>query len=506
MSGKLRDVARLTGPLARLVLRPFHRRRTRRALAAGRVDAETLAHAEGEWWGSDRRWYPGGTPPRRYNRVTPLIDGAAFFDDLLAELGKAQSYVYIANWCLTAHVPLRRCDDAELARSRLVNVLGRVGERARVRVLLWAGSPAVFPPNSRLVAETRRAINGANGDVRCELDDTAPFSHCHHQKAIVVDGRVAYLGGMDLTTYYGDRWDTPEHPPRFGPSWHDVVLRIEREAVPDVEQNFRERWGEITGEHDLPRLDPPIGGSWDTPVQIVRTIPRKMYDFAPRGEFGIYHSHLEALRAARHLIYLENQYLWAPDVIEILEEHIAHPPSDRFRIVIVLPAQAQAGKWDNDEHVDRLRKADRGRGIVSIYCTYSSGAGTGETGFVYKPIYVHAKVTLVDDEWLSVGSANLNNRGFVSDSEINAVVKDAEVARDLRLALWAEHLCATPDRLRDRDPVEVIDLDWPTQAAENKAILRAGDRPLLSRVVRYERGSMPGVKVLEEMENLALDL
>ncbi len=99
------------------------------------------------------------------------------------------------------------------------------------------------------------------GDPGRRLDRTAHFSHCHHQKMIVVDGQVAFVGGMDLTTFQGDRWDQQDHPLRAGPNWHDVQVRIEGEAVTDVEHNFRQRWLGSGGDEDLPRTEIP----WPTP-------------------------------------------------------------------------------------------------------------------------------------------------------------------------------------------------------------------------------------------------
>jgi phosphatidylserine/phosphatidylglycerophosphate/cardiolipin synthase-like enzyme len=500
----LRPLAQQTGPVLRRLLGPFHRRRHRRALLAGAVGAEALARAREEWWGADPRWYPGGTPPRRRNRVTPLVDGAAFFAAVADELARARAYVYVVGWCLTPQMPLRRTDESLTVASRLATLLAAAGGKAPVRVLLWAGSPVLFPPSTRLVEAVARELEEAGGDVRCALDRSAAFSHCHHQKAIVVDGRVAFVGGMDLTTLGGDRWDTPAHPLRFGPNWHDVALRIEGEAVADVEHNIRQRWRAVTDD-DLPHAAPVVDPAWATSVQIVRTIPPRTYRFAPDGEFGVHHAYLAAIEAARRFVYLENQYLWSPEVVDALAAVIAARRGDRFRVMLVLPARAEEGKWDNDQHVDRLRRLDGGRGVVSVYCSYASGPGSGPRGFVYRPVYVHAKAAVVDDEWFTAGSANLNGRGFVTDSELNAVGVDPTVARALRLALWAEHLRVPAAELADRDPLDVIDELWPARADANAAVLRAGDRPLPSPVYRYEVGRMPGAWLLEELEALTFE-
>src|SRR5206468_2462427 len=162
--------------------------------------------------------YPGGTPPRSRNRVTPLVDGEAFFDDLREALARAASYVYVAGWSLTPRMPLTRRGHADLFSTQLVTLLDQAARRVRVKILLWGG-----------------------------------------------------------------RWDQPAHHPRAGPNWHDLQLRIQGEAVADVEENFRQRWTASGGGADLPRRPPRVEPDWQTPVQVVRTIPAGLYPFAPRG-------------------------------------------------------------------------------------------------------------------------------------------------------------------------------------------------------------------------------
>src|ERR1700694_2392786 len=104
------------------VVAPLLHRRHQRALHDGAVDEEQARHARDSWWGHDPRWFPGGTPPRQRNRITPLIDGEAYFSRLYKELTGARHYVYIAGWCLTPHIPLLRGTQEDLIRTRLVDV------------------------------------------------------------------------------------------------------------------------------------------------------------------------------------------------------------------------------------------------------------------------------------------------------------------------------------------------------------------------------------------------
>jgi phosphatidylserine/phosphatidylglycerophosphate/cardiolipin synthase-like enzyme len=493
---------RLLGPLTG---RFFHRRH-RIALRRGEVSDEDRRHAAQQWWGEDLRWYQGGTPPRKHNRVEPLIDGEAYFGALLEALNAARSYVYITGWCLTPHIPLSRRTPEDILNTRLLSVLNGIARRLPVRILLWEGAPFLLQPTHATTHEVLRTIESeASGDLVCRLDNSAHLSHCHHQKAVVVDGQVAFVGGMDLTTYQGDRWDRRDHPLRDFVNWHDVQLKVEGEAVADVEHNFRQRWEAVTGDTSLPHRVPAFDEAWQLPAQVVRTVPHHVYDFAHRGEYGIYHVYTEAIRRAQRFIYAENQYLWSPHVMDALSEVMDLRDPSSFRIVIVLPARATSGKWDNDQHVEALRKADNGRGIVSVYSLYASGPSAGTRPFRYRPIYIHAKTCIIDDVWLTAGSANLNNRGLITDGEMNVVARDAALAKKLRVDLWAEHLGMSPEEVEVADPLALIDGAWRDRAAQNANIAEAGEMPLPCSVYRYETGGVLASKMLDEAESLTFE-
>src|SRR6185437_4729483 len=196
-----RRLRRAPGPLGQ----QWHRRTLRRANPTRATRKEAT-----EPWRHDPQWFPGGTPPRSHNRVTPLIDGHAFFDDLSRALSTAQHYVYIIGWYLPPAIPLQRGTSDTVAATRLHGVLAETAQRLPVRVLLWSGAPFLFKPDRHAVDEVKQSLEEhartTGADLLCELDNSARFSHCHHQKAIVIDGQLAFVGGMDLTTLQGDRW------------------------------------------------------------------------------------------------------------------------------------------------------------------------------------------------------------------------------------------------------------------------------------------------------------
>src|SRR5262249_49583918 len=362
----------------------------------------------------------------------------------------------------------------------LRELLAEIAERAEVRVLAWAGAPLpLFKPSRKDVRAMRDAL--ARGtQIRMALDDRERPMHCHHEKAMVIDDRVGYVGGIDLTTLAGNRWDTSEHPARGELGWHDAAVRIEGPLLGDVWDHLALRWHEVTGERLVDRAAVEQRGAVE--AQLVSTVPEKIYRVLPSGDFRIAEAYARALRSARTLIYLENQFLWSPEIVSILEEKLRRPPSDEFRVVVLLPARANNGADDTRGQLARLVQAD-GEGRFLACALHQPGDA--------EPVYVHAKIGIVDDEWLTLGSANLNEHSLFNDTELNVVGCDAQLARETRLRLWSEHL-ERPAREISGPPARVVDEVWKPIAAEQARRGRAGvPRPhrlgLLRGVSRHTR-------------------
>src|SRR5205823_6485824 len=196
-----------------------------------------------------------------------------------------------------------------------------------------------------------------------------------------------------------------------------------------------------------PVAPPAEAGSRE--VQVVRTVPERVYGFLPRGDFRILESYIRALRSAQRLVYLENQFLWSPEVVSILADKLRDPPTDDFRVVVLLPSKANNGQDDTRGQLGVLVEAD-GDSRRFLAATI-----TARTGTTTERIYVHAKVGIVDDRWLTLGSANLNAHSFFNDTEVNLVTCDPDLARRTRLALWAEHL-EREESVVDGNPAAVV--------------------------------------------------
>jgi phosphatidylserine/phosphatidylglycerophosphate/cardiolipin synthase-like enzyme len=435
-------------------------------------------------------WASGHPPPREGNAVELLIDGAAVLPRIASELRKARSHVHVAGWYLSPGFELTRDGD----RANVRTLLAELAKRIDVRVLVWAGSPfPLFRPDRRDVDGVRHAL-AFGTRIQFAADAKERPMHCHHEKLVIVDDRVAFVGGIDLTSYDGDRWDTQEHRARGAVGWHDAAVALRGPIVADVAEHFRLRWSEVTDE-ELPTA-PRRRRAGDVELQLVRTVPERVYRRLPRGEFRILEAYIRALRSARKLIYLENQFVWSSEITEVLEDKLTHPPTDEFRLVFVLPVHPNSGGDDTRGQLGDLLERDDGAGRM-LACTLTA---LGELGPC--PVYVHAKIGIVDDRWITIGSANLNEHSLFNDTEVNVVSCDPELARETRLRLWAEHL-QTTERKVSGDPTKVIDELWRPIAEEQRRLRERGEQqthrlselPHLSRRSRRLLGPIQGLVV-----------
>jgi phospholipase D1/2 len=293
--------------------------------------------------------------------------------------------------------------------------------------------------------------------VHFHLDDNHPLGGAHHQKIVVVDDRVAFVGGLDLTAR---RWDTPahrpDHPDRrdpegapYGP-FHDVQLVVEGAVAARLGDLARERWRRATGE----RLAPPgpvPGDPWppavvadvcDVPVAISRTDPA--FDGRP-AVAEIEASYVDSIAAARRWLYVENQYLTSRTVEDALTRRLAEAAGPE--IVLVVPLRCSG--WLEEQTMGvlragllcRLRQADRHHRL-RVY--YPARSDLGDAC-----INLHAKVLVADDRILRIGSSNLSNRSMGLDSECDLVLEatayadSARAIARVRDCLVAEHVGRT---------------------------------------------------------------
>src|SRR6476661_8469437 len=283
---------------------------------------------------NDASWAVGGEPPSTGNAIEVLVDGEEALPRMAEAIAGARSHVHIAGWCVTPDFALTADEPPVI----LHDLLADAARRVPVRVLLWGGAPLPMYPVSRRAVRSVRDALCKDSAIVCALDTHERPLHCHHEKLVVVDDELAFVGGVDLTDLGGDRWDTPEHPARGRLGWHDAATRLRGPIVADVAGHHDLRWTAVTGEQ-LPAVPVPAPAG-ETTIQLLRTVPERVYDSLPDGTFGILEGYMRALRAARELVHLESQFLWLPELVEVLADKLRDPPGDRFRVVVVLPSKA----------------------------------------------------------------------------------------------------------------------------------------------------------------------
>lgn len=398
----------------------------------------------------------------RAARFAPIVDAAAYFAHLRCALLRARHAVLFIGWEFDTRIKLDPDHPLPGLPEELGPFLSELGRRRpelSIRVLQWnlgvLGTLARGTTPLYLLNWMR-----ARG-FKFRLDNAHPPGASHHQKIVVIDDALAFCGGIDMTD---DRWDTRDHADqdmrRVRPSgrayapFHDAAVAVDGAAAAALGVLARERWHRATGERVAPPR-PPTHDPWpdglrpllrDMQVGIARTAP----SFRGRPNVQeIEQLYLAAIAAARHTIYIESQYFAARCIAEAMASRLREP--DGPEIVVINPERAMG--WLEEAAMGRgrgrvlahIRGADR-FGRFRIYRPVTAAG---------QPIYVHAKVLIIDDCLLKIGSSNLNNRSMGLDTECDLAVEampghatDRSVAAEilgLRDALLGEHLGIPPD-------------------------------------------------------------
>jgi phosphatidylserine/phosphatidylglycerophosphate/cardiolipin synthase-like enzyme len=363
------------------------------------------------------------------SRAAMLIDNSAYFAAALAAVNKARRQVLLLAWQFdprTRMTPDHEVDPGAPDEIGVVlNQLARERPELDVRILVWksalpiAASQDFFPHRGhKWFADT---------PVHFRLDAAIPFGACHHQKVLVIDDEVAFCGGGDIAV---DRWDSAlhldanprrrmpsgiEHPPR-----HEVMMVMQGEAAEALGELARTRWFLATGSAPpQPPEDRSPSDPWpehiapdfeDVEIAIARTLPAWRSQREVRESEAL---HLESIARAKRLIYLENQYVTSPAIMEALARRLEEPEGPE----VVIISTGTSPSWFDQATMDRTRSAMIGRletadhnGRFRAYCPLTR---SGEV------IIVHSKVSIIDDELLRVGSTNLNNRSAGFDTELD---------------------------------------------------------------------------------------
>ncbi len=393
-----------------------------------------------------------------------VIDGAAYFRALREAMIAAREQVLLIGWDFDLEMELLpgESDAVGLAPDGYPNVLqdffeAIVAEKPElsIHLLRWTGSVVLAP--GRVVPMAKLSMMGSDR-IQVAFDGRHPVGACHHQKIVVVDNQLAFCGGIDATD---GRWDTPAHEPddprrrlRGGKAampWHDVTTALTGDAARALGELARVRWERATGQ-SLPVPGAGAGPFWpsslavtatDVVTAIARTEPPEQ-DRAIVNE--IEEMLLDSIRAAQSLIYLESQYFASAAVADTLAERLEEP--DGPEVVVINPQEAHSALEDAAMHRERetLIAGLEARDRYNRFRIWTPVNAAGEQ------IYVHAKVCVIDDWLLRVGSSNINSRsmGFDTECDVAVVAHDSATRRAIagvRNVLMAEHLGASPDGL-----------------------------------------------------------
>jgi phospholipase D1/2 len=395
-------------------------------------------------------------------RVGFLRDGDAYFHAASEAMARARRSILLLAWDVDSEVAVNRhgVDGLPAGLRPFLDALCERRQDLSVHILAWDFA-AVFALE-REALPTLKLDWQAHRRVHLFLDDRHPATASHHQKVLVVDDEVAFVGGLDLTR---QRWDTPSHvpgdpqrrdhsKPEGYPPFHDVQACVDGPCARALGDLARERWRLATGER-LAAPDPRTDGdAWppslapalrDVRVGIVRTVPAFEDQAETREAEALY---VDEIDAAQESLYIENQYFTSGAVVQALERSLRRERGPE--IVIVLPGTSSG--WLEEATMGTLRT----RGIARLVAADERGrlriACPGGSGVDGQRVNVHSKVLIADGVHVRVGSSNLSNRSMGLDTECDVAVDASDAAsrsaiERFRAELLGEHLGMDPSEV-----------------------------------------------------------
>jgi phospholipase D1/2 len=396
----------------------------------------------------------------RAGRAALIVDAADYFRLARQAMLRARSRILILGWDFDTRIALIHDDEGDEAPAHLgpfLQWLSKMRPDLRIHILAWGGEAySLLGRGTTLLRMAQWRLSYPRIEFR--LDTNHPLEASHHQKVLVVDDSLAFCGGIDMT---GSRWDTRTHrddePGRRRPTtrrpyppWHDATMAADGDVARALGDLCRWRWKNacdrdidcVEGECD-PWPDALEPDFRDVEIAIARTIGRNGANDEVREVEALFVGMIEA---AERFVYVENQYFASRVIAEAIARRLAEPDPPEF--VLVNPRTGEG--WLDEtvmgaaraELFRKLREADRKDRFRLYYPVTEEGAD----------IYVHAKVMIVDDLMLRVGSANMNNRSMGLDSECDVLIdarREANRGARIEIAAWrndlmAEHLGLEP--------------------------------------------------------------
>ncbi len=386
------------------------------------------------------------------DRLSVIVDAADYFHLIREAMEQARERILIIGWDFDTRIILEpdKPNNGETLGHFFLR-LAKQNPKRRIDILKWSfGAYKQFVRPRAAWMLLRWQLTKA---IDFRFDSAHPVGCSHHQKIVVIDDCLSVCGGIDIS---GGRWDTREHrdddPARRWPAgpkappWHDATTLATGPIAGALAELGRERWKTATGTALEAIADGPICWPDDAEPQFRNVelgIARTRAEYGDLSEIREVEAlYLDMIAAAHDFIYIENQYFTSAKIAAAIATRMAE--DDPPEIVMVMARSADG--WLERRAMDAARvriasaigKADH-LNRFRIYVPVTAG-GTD--------IYVHAKIAIVDDRLLRIGSSNLNNRSLGLDSECDLVLDAAlpanadtpEAIRTLRIGLIAEHL------------------------------------------------------------------
>jgi phospholipase D1/2 len=410
-----------------------------------------------------------------FDRARVLVDAESYYTAFCEAALAARRYIYITGWQFDTRARLLRppADAPTPHPIELLPFLNHLCESTpALEIFITAWDYSMVYALEREWLQKLRFDFQSHPRVHFEFLNHPEPGGCHHQKLVVIDGRTAFLGGLDL-------WDTRRHerddPARIDmhgkpyKPFHDIQVALEGPVIAPLERLFLEGWRLATGlelraVHLDPEAAPPSVAprSNGAPCQLSQhgvgisgaRVAISRTDWTPAGTVcGEIQALFErAILAAERLIYIETQYFTSKALAEALYYRLAAPERSKLQLVIVMPDGADSPKEDfvlgNRQRSIRRFIADVARQFGHEFRLLMSSEANDEN--LCPATFIHSKLMIVDDEFLTIGSANFTNRSMRIDRELNvawhtqlesepmAARLGADI-RGLRASLLAEH-------------------------------------------------------------------
>jgi phosphatidylserine/phosphatidylglycerophosphate/cardiolipin synthase-like enzyme len=458
------------------------------------------------------------------NCVTFTVDGQETFTLMYEKMFKAKTSIFIANYELDPRLRFLRGESQSensttseseniklsyqnYSTSPLQDLLfEKTKQGVEVKIIVWQpkliirllptahkrglnGRVGELEPLERLVQHSKIAKN-----LMVRVDNTSPaFTSGHHEKFIVIDNKIGFCGGLDLS--HG-KWDTNSHefdnPLRDldAEPWHDIHAMVEGPVVTDLTFHFIQRWTySITKDINQTKrikIEPSFenqNSTGDTEVIALRTWKQLNNDGDDNYGSGILSWYAAMFRKAKHSIYIENQFSFQSEFItQLLVKRLQE--EQNLKVIVVSPMEPNLPGFicgcvskesinNVNSNLEKLRNAGGNR--VNTYCLISQHNAANEKR---RQIYVHAKVMIVDDKWITIGSANMDNDGFKNSTEVDLGITSPLLAQQLRVKLWSEHLTEEDDSSNNRVDLSSFDEGfdaWKAVASDNGTRILRGE-------------------------------